>query len=231
MKNKKPIIGIVTVATILILSYVLSPSQCFECIDVSSLNPESFRDTIQSFGPWAVVAYLVLYTINSFSPFFPPIAIMSLTAGAAFGPIWGTVILTLGTICGTSSVFFVARYFGGAWVQKMVKGRGEDVYNKLSENGFKVLLPMRLIGFPPYGVIDAICGVSRMRFFDFFLASLVGGIPWIVAQVLLADRIANFDPKDPVLWGSLIAFILMIVVTNYIVNKKHQDENKINSQI
>lgn len=224
MKNKKIIILIAIVVFVIGLAYALAPSHCLHCVDFSSLNPQYIRDKIQAFGSLAIVIYILLYTLNSFSPFFPPIAIMSLTAGAAFGPIWGTIALTLGTMVGTSSVFFVARYLGGDWVQKMVKGKGEELYHKLSDNGFKFLMPLRLIGFPPYGIIDAICGVSKMRFLDFFLATFVGGVPWILTQVLLADRIANFNPKDPVLWSALIAFILMIVITNNVVNKKKNEK-------
>ena len=98
----------------------------------------------------------------------------------------------------------------------------KELYDQLSNQGFVILLPMRVIGFPPYGLIDFICGLSKMRFLDFFLATLIGTAPWVITQVLLADRIANFNPKDPVLWITAIVFILMIVVTSKIVKKKQK---------
>lgn len=194
---------------------------CAIC-SVKNFNAQTVRHFIESFGPWAIVVYVILYTINTFTPFFPPIFIMSLSAGALFGQVLGTVALTLGTLSGTSAVFFTARYLGAKYVKRFVKGKSEKWYNKLSQNGFFVLLPARLIGFPPFGVIDAICGLSKMRYIDFILATFIGAAPWIVTQVLLADRFANFNPKDPVLWTLLIAFVAMIVITGKIVKAKEK---------
>ena len=64
-----------------------------------------------------------------------------------------------------------------------------------------------------------------MKYRDFAAATMIGAAPWIITQVLLADRFANFNPKDPVLWGLLIFFILMIVVTGKIVKAKQVSEN------
>lgn len=233
MKSVKSVVPIIVAIAIIVLIYLGVTNYqkiCLECINLDSFSAESVRHYIQSFGNWAILVYCLLYTANTFSPFFPPIFIMSLSAGALFGPIWGTVALTLGTFCGTTAAFFTARYVGRSWIEGLVKGRGQDLYKKLSDNGFFILLPMRLIGFPPYGIIDFICGLSKMRYFDFITATMLGAIPWVILQVLLADRVTKytgqFDFKepgtwfDPVLMGLLAAFVVMIVVTGKIVKHK-----------
>ncbi|MCA9409016.1 MAG: TVP38/TMEM64 family protein [Candidatus Omnitrophica bacterium] len=227
MKSKKSLIialVMLGIAILIILGLTSHKNSCLSCINLSSFSPESIRHYIEGFGSWAIVVYVLLYTVNTFSPFFPPIFIMSLAAGAVFGPILGTVALTLGTFAGTTAAFFAARYIGGSWIQKLVQGKGADLYNKLSNNGFFILLPARLVGFPPYGLIDFICGLSKMKYVDFVAATMIGAVPWIITQVLLADRFANFNPKDPVLWGLLIVFILMIVITGKIVKNKQAKE-------
>lgn len=182
------------------------------------------RAFIQGFGPLSVVIYILLYALNTFSPFFPPIFILSLMAGALFGPVMGTVALMLATWAGTTAVFFVARHAGGGWVKKFIQGKSKDWYEKLSDNGFFILLPARLVGFPPYGIIDAVCGLSKMRYADFAAATMIGAVPWVVPQVLLADRFTRFNPRDPVLWGLLVIFVAMIVVTGKVVKKKQAAE-------
>ena len=244
MKSVKSIIPIaIAIGILALIVFGVTNHQkiCPECINIDSFSAESVRNYIQSFGNWAILVYCLLYTANTFSPFFPPIFIMSLSAGALFGPIWGTVALTLGTFCGTTAAFFTARYVGRSWIEGLVKGRGQDLYKKLSDNGFFILLPMRLIGFPPYGIIDFICGLSKMRYFDFISATMLGAIPWVILQVLLADRVAKFTGQfnlkepatwfDPVLMGLLTAFVVMIVVTGKIVkNKQSQSEKSVDSQ-
>lgn len=205
---------------------------CNVCLNLGNINAERVRDFIAGFGSLSMVVYVLLYTLNTFSPFFPPILFMSLAAGLLFGPVWGTVALTLGTFCGTTAAFLTARYLGRSWVEKFVKNKsGAQLYDKLSQNGFFILLPLRLIGFPPYGLIDFICGLSKMKYLDFVAATMLASVPWIIVQVLLADRIANFDPKDPVLWGILITFVLMIVVTSKIVKKKQAGIEKGNLDV
>jgi len=65
-----------------------------------------------------------------------------------------------------------------------------------------------------------------MKYIDFIAATMIGAAPWIVTQVLLADRFARFDAKDPVLWGLLIAFISMIVITGKVVKKKQASASR-----
>ncbi len=235
MKSKVPVIPIlVAVGVIGLIVYGIwgHNQDCEKCISLSAFSAESIRHFIQGFGNWAILVFCLLYTANTFSPFFPPIAGLSLSAGALFGPIWGTVALTLGTFCGTTAAFFVSRYVGRSWIEGLLKGKGEELYQKLSDNGFFVLLPMRLVGLPPYGIIDFICGLSKMRYLDFISATMLGAVPWIIIQVLLADRIAvytgQFSFKDPSTWfdamlfGLVGAFVLMIVVTGKIVKNKQQ---------
>ena len=198
---------------------------CLTCL-TKSFSPEVIRHYIQSFGSWAIIVYVLFYTVNTFSPFFPPIFIMSLSAGALFGPYWGTLALTLGTFSGTTAAFFTARALGRERIDGLIKGKGEEFYQKLSDNGFFILLSMRIVGFPPYGIIDFICGLSKLKYRDFIAATMIGASPWIITQVLLADRFAKFNPKDPVLWGLLIFFVLMIVFTGKIVKKQRLEAKK-----
>ncbi len=216
------VVAIAAAIGLTVYFFVRHHQTCLVCIGLEVFSPETIRHYIQGYGSWAILIYVLLYMLNTFSPFFPPIFIMSLSAGALFGPIVGSVALTLGTLCGTTAAFFVARYFGRDRIAKIIKERskGVDIYEKLSQNGFFILLPMRLIGFPPYGIIDFVCGLSKMKYRDFLMATLIGTFPWIITQVLLVDRFTRFDPKDPVLWGLLIVFILMILITGKIVKSK-----------
>lgn len=195
---------------------------CPQCL-VKNLNPEVIRHYIEGFGPWAIAVYVGLYTINTLT-LIPPIAFMSLSAGALFGPIWGTVALTLGAFCGTTITFIVSRFFGGKLVDKFVKGKAAEFNEKLSKKGFIVLLPMRLIGFPPYEFVNYASGLSKISYKDYISATMLGMSPAIIIQVLLADRLANFSWKDPVLYVAVGLFIAMGVITGKIIKKQQAEE-------
>jgi len=235
MKGKRLILSIAVIALLiggLVYGVLRHQEVCVGCF-IKSINAEVIRYYIEGFGKLAIVVYVALYVVNTFTPFIPPIFILSLLAGALFGPLLGTVALTLGTFCGTTAAFFVSRYIGRSWVERIIQGKGAQFYEKLSSNGFFILLPMRLIGLPPYGIIDFICGLSKMRYFDFISATMIGAIPWILLQVLLADRVTEYTTQfqfnslgtwfDPVLVGLFVAFVAMVVITGKIVKKKQSE--------
>lgn len=195
---------------------------CPSCL-IKSLNPEVIRHYIEGFGPWAILVYVALYIVNTMT-LIPPIAFMSLSAGALFGPIWGTVALTTGAFCGTTATFFVSRYLGGGLVDRFVKGRAEEFNKRFSENGFVVLLPIRLIGFPPYEFVNYAVGLSKISYRDYIAATMLGMSPAIIIQVLLADRLVNFSWKDPVLYIAVGMFIAMGVITGKIIKKKQAED-------
>lgn len=209
---------------ILIWSVLRHQEICVLCA-IKSINPEMIRQFIQSFGPWAIVVYILLYIVNTLT-LIPPIAFMSLSAGALFGPLWGTVALTLGAFCGTTATFIMARFFGGKLVDKFVKGKAADFNAKLSRHGFVVLLPIRLIGFPPYEFVNYASGLSKISYKNYISATMLGMSPAIIIQVLLADRLVNFSWRDPVLYIVVLLFIGMGVVTGRIIKKQQAEARR-----
>jgi len=223
MKGKILVLSIAVLALLLgglIFGALSHKEYCTVCF-VKSLNPEVIRHFIEGFGSWAIVVYVLLYTVNTLT-LIPPIAFMSLSAGALFGPVWGTVALTLGAFCGTTTTFIVSRFFGGKLVDKFVKGKAADFNAKLSKKGFVVLLPLRLIGFPPYEFVN----YAKISYKDYIAATMLGMSPAIIIQVLLSDRLANFSWKDPVLYVVVLLFIGMGVITGKIIKKQQQQEKQ-----
>jgi len=215
------------IVLLLVLAFILGStgfafaqeSGFFSIENLKSLNVEKVRSFIQGFGPLAIVMYIVLYIANTVI-LIPPIAFMSLSAGAIFGPIWGTVALSLGAMAGTTTTFVISRYFGGKLVDKFVKGKAAVFNEKLSRNGFLVLLPIRVIGFPPYEFVNYACGLSKISYKDYISATMIGMSPAIIIQVLLADRLVNFSWSDPVLYIAVLLFIAMGVITSKIIKNK-----------
>jgi len=220
-----PLIILVLVIGAIIYGAYTHLEFCPSCI-AKSLNPEVIRHYIEGFGSWAIVVYVLLYTVNTLT-LIPPIAFMSLSAGAIFGPVWGTVALTLGAFCGTTVTFIISRFFGGKLVDKFVKGKAADFNAKLSKRGFVVLLPIRLIGFPPYEFVNYASGLSKISYKDYISATMLGMSPAIIIQVLLADRLANFSWKDPVLYVVVLLFIGMGVITGKIIKKQQKAEKEV----
>ena len=229
MKVKRIITSVIILAVLVVGLILLVKHHQTICPKCSEFSIGSVKHFIEEAGKWGIIIYILLYMANSII-LVPPIGFLSLSAGALFGPLWGTLALTLGAWAGTTATFIISRYFGGKLVDKFVKGKAEAFNKKLSKKGFVVLLPMRLIGFPPYELINYASGLSKISYKDYISATMIGMFPAILIQVVLVDRIANFSWKDPVLYGALVLFVAMGVITGKIIKKQQVEEAKEKTQ-
>ena len=219
------ILFVLAVMAVVLVGFLIINHQqdCLSCSVVKTFSPDVIKHFIGGFGPWAIVVYVLLYTLNTIS-LLPPIAVMSLSAGFLFGPILGFIALTLGSFLGTSATFFIARYFGSGFVNKMLKGKGSEFQERLGKNGFMVILPIRLIGFPPWELVNYASGLSRISYKDYITATMIGILPAIIIQVFFSDRLSHFNIKDPTLYMAVGAFVLLAVVPAVVLKIK-QNKN------
>lgn len=183
-----------------------------QCIHLRSLTPSSIRDYIQSFGSLAVVVYIIAYALNTISV-FPPIAPLSLTAGLAFGTVLGAIYLEIGALIGTSITFMISRFLGRGLVEKMLKGKFKNLDEKLAKNGFTTVLFFRVIPLVPYEVLNYASGLSKIKFKDYFWATLLGIIPGVIIAAFFGGSLGEIKSfKDIFTTKFLLAVGLMILV-------------------
>jgi len=181
-----------------------------QCVSLRSLAPVALRDFIQSFGKLAVLAYIIAYALNTVS-IMPPIAALSLTAGLAFGAVWGALYLMMGAMIGTTATFLISRYFGRGLIEKMLKGKFKDLDVKLANNGFMTILFFRVIPLVPYEVLNYAGGLSRIKFKDYFFATFLGLIPGVIVSAFFGGSLGEIKSfKDIFAPKFLIAIGLMI---------------------
>lgn len=183
-----------------------------QCINLTAFTPAALRDFIRSFGRLAVLVYIIAYILNTIS-IMPPIAILSLTAGLAFGSVMGALYLMIGAMIGTSATFVLSRYFGRSLMENILKGRFKDFDEKLAKNGFITILFFRVIPLMPYEVLNYATGLSGIKFKDYFLATLIGLIPGVVIAAFFGGSLGEIKEfKDIFVPKFLTAMALMVLI-------------------
>lgn len=197
-----------------------------QCVNLKAIAPAAIRDYIQGFGRLAAVVYIMAYALNTIS-LIPPIAALSLTAGLAFGKFWGAVYLMTGAMIGTSSTFFISRFFGRGLVERLLKGKFKQLDDLLERKGFVTVLFFRVIPIIPYEVLNYAVGLSKMKFRNYFFATLLGLIPGVIIAAFFGGTLGEVksikDLLSPQFMAASTALILVIaipVIYQYIKKKK-----------
>ena len=204
--------------------------QC-ECVNLKDLTPASIRDYIRSFGNKAALVYIIAYVVNTIS-IVPPIAPLSLAAGLVFGVVWGTIYLMVAALLGTSATFMISRFFGRRLVEKFLKGKFNNLDEKLQNNGFVTVLFFRIVPLVPYEVLNYVSGLSKIKFKDYFFATLLGLVPGVIISAFFGGSLGEiqsfkdiFAPKFLISIG-LIVLIIAVPVIYQIMKKKQHKANE-----
>jgi uncharacterized membrane protein YdjX (TVP38/TMEM64 family) len=139
-------------------------------------------DGLGAWGPGLVAAAYVPATV-----FFVPGSLLTLGAGALFGVLVGTVVVSLGSTLGSTAAFVVGRFLARDWVASRVAGnaRFAALDAAVGRQGFKIVLLTRLSPVFPYNMLGYMYGITDVKLRDYVLASWIGMLPGTVLYVYL----------------------------------------------
>jgi uncharacterized membrane protein YdjX (TVP38/TMEM64 family) len=171
-----------------------------------TFNRENLHDFINGFGPWAPLAYALIYLVSSPIPFLAPV--LSAVGGLLFGTLWGTVLVMLSAASSAFVPFYMARQLGRDWVESKLEGKKLDEIYKQSEGGkgFTFIMLMRLIPVLPWEVQNYVAGLTKVSPLTFVAGTLVGIIPGSFSLVFLGA-----SATDPTSWQFFAAIGLKVV--------------------
>lgn len=123
-----------------------------------------------------VAAFMALYIVQT-ALSLPGAAILSLAAGAIFGPIMGTAYACSAATIGATLAFLVTRYLLREAVLRRFGPRLEGMNRELEERGINYLLFLRLVPVFPFFLINLAAGLTRLPLRTFVLGTVIGIIP------------------------------------------------------
>ena len=135
----------------------------------------------------------------------PGAAIMSLVAGALFGVVLGTLIVSFASTMGATLAFLSSRYLLRDWVQGKFGERLRAVDDGLEKDGAFYLFTLRLIPVFPFFVINLLMGLTRIKTGTFFWVSQIGMLPATIVFVNAGTQISRIESTAGLLSPTLIA--------------------------
>jgi uncharacterized membrane protein YdjX (TVP38/TMEM64 family) len=177
-------------------------------IRLTHCNVKQLAEYLRSLGNFALVIGMLAVFIQTLVPVVPFV----LVAGAnvlAFGLMWGFLInygiSCLAAVC----AFFFARYYGHAWVERKIGNRSfVTAFNKkLESEGYLYVMLGRLVPVIPSTFINLGAGLSRIRFRQFLIGTMIGKFPMVYLESTIAHDLLHIRQYR----GRLLVYLFIFV--------------------
>ncbi len=136
----------------------------------------------------------------------PGAVILTLAAGAWFGLVLGTLVVSVASTIGATLAMLSARYLLRDWVQRRWPDRLAVIQQGLDRDGPFYLFSLRLLPIVPFFLLNLVMGLTQMRVRTYFWISQVGMLAGTVVYVNAGTALAKInqlsDVLSPSVWGA-----------------------------
>jgi uncharacterized membrane protein YdjX (TVP38/TMEM64 family) len=129
----------------------------------------------------APFVYFLVYVVSVVG--FMPGSVITLAGGAIFGPILGTIYVSLASTTAAGIAFLIARYFASDWVQRKASGKISKVKEGIENEGWRFVALTRLVPIFPYTLLNYMFGLTKINFWVYAGVSWVAMLPGTFAYV------------------------------------------------
>lgn len=140
---------------------------------------------IEGFGLWAPAAYILAYAAACV--LFLPGFLLTLGAGALWGPAKGFAVVSAASTLGAACAFLAGRYLARDWVARRAKAhpRWAAIDAAVGREGWRIVLLARLSPVFPFNLLNYGFGVTSVPFGEYLWASWLGMMPGTLLYVWL----------------------------------------------
>ncbi|MEA3264768.1 MAG: FAD-dependent oxidoreductase [Pseudomonadota bacterium] len=159
-----------------------------------------------------IAAFFAIYVILT-ALSVPGAAIMTLAAGAIFGVVIGTVLVSFASSIGATLAFLGSRYLFRDGVQARFGAQLRGINEGVERDGAFYLFSLRLVPVFPFFAINLLMGLTPIRTWTYYwvsqLGMFLGTIVYVNAGTQLAQINALSDIASPGLLASFAALGLL----------------------
>ena len=171
------------------------------------------------------ISYILITGVS-----LPGAGILTLAAGAIFGVVWGTILVSFGSVFGATMAFLIARYLFHDYVQTRFKKYLEPINHGIRKEGDLYLFTIRFVPIFPFFIINNLMALTPIKTLNFALVSQIGMLIPTIIFVNAGTQLAKIESPGDVLSPELIfSFALLGIfplvakkILVYIRKKRHE---------
>jgi pyruvate/2-oxoglutarate dehydrogenase complex dihydrolipoamide dehydrogenase (E3) component/uncharacterized membrane protein YdjX (TVP38/TMEM64 family) len=169
--------------------------------------------------PWqTVLGFFALYVaVAGLS--LPGATLLTLVAGAIFGLLWGTLIVSFASSAGATLALLASRFALRDWVQSRFSRQLQGINRGMQKEGALYLFTLRLIPAVPFFVINLAMGLTPIRARTFYWVSQIGMLPATLVYVNAGTRLAAIDSLGGILSPALVGALVLLGIFPLLAKK------------
>jgi pyruvate/2-oxoglutarate dehydrogenase complex dihydrolipoamide dehydrogenase (E3) component/uncharacterized membrane protein YdjX (TVP38/TMEM64 family) len=158
----------------------------------------------------AAIFFVIYVAVTGLS--LPGAALMTLIAGAIFGLLWGTVIVSFASSMGATLAFLASRFLFRDAIQSRFGDSLKAINAGVHKDGAFYLFTLRLVPAFPFFVINLVMGLTPIRTWAFYWVSQVGMLAGTIVYVNAGTQIARIESLRGILSPELIISFTLLGV-------------------
>ncbi len=170
-------------------------------------------DPFRFIGGFCLI-YIIVVSLN-----LPGAAVLGLAAGAIFGVVKGTVIISFISSISATAGCFIARYIFRDFIVKKFPEKIARVNRGVESEGGYYLLTLRLIPLFPFFITNMAMGLTAMPFWKFYAVSQLGMLPGTILFVNAGSELGKIHSVSEIISPSILVSLVLIGILPVIGKK------------
>jgi pyruvate/2-oxoglutarate dehydrogenase complex dihydrolipoamide dehydrogenase (E3) component/uncharacterized membrane protein YdjX (TVP38/TMEM64 family) len=206
--NTKKLFILLAVIAAAIAFFVFDLGRFFSLAYIKQ-SQQTFSELYDARPVFITAVFFAIYVVIT-ALSLPGAAIMTLAAGASFGLVWGTVVVSFASTLGATLAMLLARYVLRDIIEKRFGAKLAEVNKGIEKEGAFYLFTLRLLPLIPFFVLNVLMGLTKMKTWTYFWVSQLGMLAGTIAYVNAGTEIAKIDSLRSILSPGLIgSFVLL----------------------
>ena len=181
-------------------------------------NLDPLRGQVQSHPLASALVFMTLY-VGASALSLPVATGLTLMAGALFGRVVGTVVVSLGSTLGATLAMLSSRYVLADRVRERFGERLKILDEGIARDGPFYLFLLRLVPAVPFVLINLGMGLTRMKPLTFALTSAAGMLPATILYVHAGAELAAIERPGQILSPRVIVALVLLGVVPLLLRK------------
>jgi uncharacterized membrane protein YdjX (TVP38/TMEM64 family) len=170
-------------------------------------SADEARDFGEGLGGWALAAYVPLFVIANLLIAWP---ILAGAGGLLFGTAAGTPLALAGVTLAALTQMSIARFLAGEHVGTLLPRRTRVIEEFLTRHGAVAVMESRIVPLLPWGAVNYTAGLTRLRFRDMAVGTMVGAAPKVFAYTALGGSLTDLTSPEAIVAVSVLVILALV---------------------